>query len=335
MQYRLPLAPVAGALLFLLAAAAAAGQTRPLDARGWVQRMNKALVEHNYDGVFEERSGDRREVMRILHRFKDGVMTERVVSTDVSRDGSRSEQKRNGSVWAWFLPDKRRVVVATRNRSFGYIQTLNGLDEQAARHYEISDAGRAQMLGREVQMIHVEPKDNLRFGYRFWLDTQTALPLKVLRVAHGGKVVKEITFINPPQMPQEISDEQLKVEVDARGFSRVNLDRMTPFFNPELKRTYIPQAALMPAGFRSRFFGGQQAQDASIAGPRARYIVSDGVSWADVFVAPATGEVRSGGLVMDGLTATYVLRLDDVRVTVVGDMPQATARAIAEAVRPE
>jgi len=38
---------------------------------------------------------------------------------------------------------------------------------------------------------------------------------------------------------------------------------------------------------------------------------------------------------VNGPLAMHRLRLDDVQVVVMGEMPQATAKAIAEAVRPE
>ncbi|HUG72220.1 MAG TPA: MucB/RseB C-terminal domain-containing protein [Steroidobacteraceae bacterium] len=313
-------------------ATATAGQTAPTDARAWIQRMNKALVEGNYEGVFEQRSGDRLDTYRILHRFKDGEMVERLVSTD----GSGEEQKRKGSQWAQFLPDKRRVRVATRNRAFGYFHTLNGLDEVAARHYDISEAGRGRRLGREVQIIRLEPKDNLRFGYRFWIDVGSALPLRLQRVAHDGKVIKEVTFtfINAPLLSTDISDEQLKVAVDFKGYTLVDQDKFTPFYNSKLKRAFAPQPALMPAGYRVRRFGGQP-QEGKTPEPRARFIVSDGVSWADVFLAPVIGEARPDGGRAVEPWATYELQRDGVQVMVVGELPLAAAKAIAEAVRPE
>jgi sigma-E factor negative regulatory protein RseB len=237
-------------------------------------------------------------------------------------------------MWAQFLPDKRRVDVATRNRSFGFIPSLNGLDDVSARHYDITDAGPARLLGRDVQLIRIEPRDDLRYGYRFWLDRQSALPLKFQRVSHDGKVLKEIAFVNPPLLPAEISDDQLKVAVDTSDFRWVNRDRRAPMHNPELKRAYVPQAALLPPGYRARIFN-SPAQEAQAVGPRARYIVSDGVSWAEVFIAPATGEAGPVNGFAMGPLASYQLRLDDVQVTVVGEMPQAAAQAIAQAVRPE
>jgi sigma-E factor negative regulatory protein RseB len=327
------LAHLVGALLLtVVAVSATAGQPVTSDARGWILRMNKMLVEGNFDGVFQLRGGDKPQDFRIVHRFKDGEMIERVVSTD----GSGYEQKRQGSLWREFLPNKRRVVTATRTRSFGYIHALNGIDSVTERHYAISDAGRTRLLGRDVQMIHVEPRDNLRFGYRFWLDAGSAMPLKLQRIAHDGKVVKEITFtyLNAPLLPTDIADEQLTAAVDATGFTRIDRDRLTPFYNPGLKRTFAPQATLLPPGYRARRFGGQGSESMA-AGARARYIVTDGVTWAEVFLAPATGEPKPAGGGMMGAFAGYELTLEGVRVSVVGEMPLAAAQAIAQAFRPE
>jgi sigma-E factor negative regulatory protein RseB len=313
----------AAALLALASLAAQAGQSR---AHEWVQRMNKAVVESNYDGVFTRHSGEAVENMHIIHRFKGGEMVERVISMD----NSGYEQKRKGSSWAEFLPHKQLVQTATRNRIFGYIPTLNGLDEQSARHYDISDAGVARLLGRDVQRIQILPRDNLRLGYHLWIDHQSALPLKFQRVTYDGKVVKEFAFVSPPSLPADIADEQLKVAVDFRPFRWVNMDH--PLVNPALKRSYLPQAALLPAGYRVPRFNRPAPGP---VGPRARFIISDGISWGEIFIAPPDDKAKPDGGAVMGPMASYRLRLDDAQVIVVGEMPLAAAKAIAEAVRPE
>jgi sigma-E factor negative regulatory protein RseB len=235
------------ALLALFAATATAGQAAaPGEVFSWIQRMNKVLVEGNFDGVFERRSGDKSQQWRIVHRFKDGEMMERVVAMD----GSGYEQKRKGDQFAEYRPQLRAVFTSTRTRSFGYIPTLNGLDGQAANHYNISDQGRSRLLGRDVQVIRIDPRDDLRFGYRFWLDAGSALPLKLQRVTRDGAVVKEIafTFINAPLLPTDIPDEQLRVGVDFSKFKLVDNDKRMPFHDPRLKRSLAPQPSLMPAG---------------------------------------------------------------------------------------
>lgn len=335
------MARLAGAILLaLLAATATAGQAGPpAEVLQWVQRMNKMLVEGNFDGVFERRSGEKSQQWRIVHRFKDGEMMERVVAMD----GSGYEMRRKGDQFAEYRPRQQAVFTSTRTRSFGYIPTLNGLDADAARHYSISDGGRSRLLGRDVQMIRIDPRDDLRFGYRFWLDAGSAMPLKLQRVTRDGTVVKEITFtfINAPLLPTDIPDEQLRVGVDISKFKGVNNDKRMPFYDPRLKRALTPQMSLMPAGYRIWRFGGQtgparSSQQAKEAGPRSRFIVSDGVTWAEVFLAPATAEMKEGGGPIDGASYSgYLAVVDGALVNVVGELPLAAAEAIAKAFRPE
>jgi sigma-E factor negative regulatory protein RseB len=320
-------------LAWTLASGAVAGQpAATTDALGWIQRMNKAVVEGSFHGEFEQRDGGKRETWRILHRFKDGEMVERLVSTD----GSGYEQKRKGTRWWQFQPEQRLIVTATRNRSYGFLQALNGLDDIAANYYDISEAGRARLLGREAQVIHIVPKDDLRYGYRFWLDVQSAMPLKQQRIARDGKVIKEITFtfLNAPLLPTEITDEQLKVAVDSRGYKGYNRDEFAPFYNPALKRGLVAVPSALPPGYRARRFGGAALEGKS-AGPRARFIVSDGVSWAEVFLAPPGDNPMPDGGAPMGAFAGYGMTVEGVRVSVVGEMPLAAVKAIAQAFRPE
>jgi sigma-E factor negative regulatory protein RseB len=59
----------------------------------WLERMNQALSSRNYDGVFSHWQGGRVETLRIIHRVKDGEVTERLVSLD----GSGREFIRTGT----------------------------------------------------------------------------------------------------------------------------------------------------------------------------------------------------------------------------------------------
>lgn len=324
-------ARLGGVALLALLATAQAGQD---ETRAWIQRMNHAVVNRNYDGAFTQLFGSQTQVFRIVHRMQDGVMVERVISTD----GSGYEQKRQGSRWAEFRPKNKLVVVAERNRSFGHFPALNGIDRQTSSHYDIRSAGTARLLGRDVQVLQIDPKDSLRYGYRFWLDRESALPLKFQRTTLDGKVLKEIAFISPPSLPDRISDEQLKVTLDTRGFRLFNTEQSTPVHNPQLPRAYTLARELLPAGYRARIFNSPE-EEKRAAGPRSRFIVSDGVSWAEVFIAPVDAATptdhKKDSSSANGPLAMHRLRLDDVQVVVMGEMPQATAQAIAEAVRPE
>ncbi len=264
---------VVAALPLLSAAPAMAGAH---DAREWITRMNSALATRNYDGVFAHKVGDYREVMRILHRTRDGKMMERLVSTD----GSGREFVRNGTEWVAYLPDRKIALVEIRNRSWGFMVALNGLTKETERFYALSVAGTERLLGRSAQLIKVEPRDGLRYGYRFWLDQETALPLKTQLVSRSGEVLEEIKFVSL-DMQAEISDEEFKPDVDVKSFRR--MQRTATTHSPDVKARFSARGDLMPAGFRVRIFNSAE-EEAKAKGPRTRFIVSDGVAWVSVFV---------------------------------------------------
>src|SRR6188768_46017 len=96
----------------LLAVMAPQTQAGSPDGRAWIGRMNDALARRNYDGVFVQQISGRRETWRIVHRMRDGRMTERLISTD----GSGKEYIRDGSEAVWYIPSRKAVVVEQRGR---------------------------------------------------------------------------------------------------------------------------------------------------------------------------------------------------------------------------
>lgn len=312
------------AMLWVAAVPAASSD----EARAWIKRMNDALVNRSYDGVLTHKWIGGGEALRIIHRVQGGRMVERVVSTD----GSGHEEIRNGTQWIRYLPDKRVALVQTRNRSFGYITALNGLNAESEKHYEISNGGAQRLLGwpDPVQLIAVEPRDALRYGYRFWLDQKTAMPVKTQLITRAGDVIDEITF-SSLKLVDDIPDALLKPAVDVRGYHAMRVDaRAEP-----VTREFVAQPAMLPAGFRVLDLepagGEQQAQQ----GPKSRFIVSDGVTWVSVFVEPVRSARAEGRAMPMGASESYVRKFDQHYITVVGDVPAAAVKSIAEAFRPE
>ena len=68
-------------------------------------------------------------------------------------------------------------------------------------------------------MIAVEPQDDLRYGYRVWIDESSAMPLKTESHTVAGKVVEQLVFTELT-LPAHIADSALQ---PARGHSSVSL----------------------------------------------------------------------------------------------------------------
>jgi sigma-E factor negative regulatory protein RseB len=319
--------------IVLLCAAGVAHAGSP-DPRVWIGRMNDALINRSYDGVFVHQVSGKRETMRIIHRVRDGKMVERLLSTD----GSGREFVRNGSEWTAYYPDRKMVVVEQRNRSGGFMSAFGDVGPQAEQFYLLRDAGQQRLQGVTTRVILVEPNDRFRYGYRFWIAEKTGMPYRTQLVSANNEVIEDISFISL-SLPAAVDDELLKPDVDATGFRWLRRD--TPNTTDSVGANFAPQEAQLPPGFRVKYASPAVGVK---EGPRSRFIISDGIAWVSVFVEPtgrasATdqhGQQRYAiGAVQMGSYATYTQLLEGHRVTAVGEVPAVTVKAIAQAVGPE
>ena len=91
------------------------------DARAWLERMTHALKTRNYVGTFFHVSGRRVETMRIVHRDRDGRITERLESLDGA--GREYVRHSDGRLVCYF-PDRHTVLVATRPSGTPFLGAL-------------------------------------------------------------------------------------------------------------------------------------------------------------------------------------------------------------------
>jgi len=328
---RLSILVRAAAVCMLVMQGSAALASGPPDARAWIGRMNEALARRNYDGVFVQQVGTRRDTLRIIHRMRDGRMTERLIFTD----GSGREYIRNGSDVAWYVPEKHAVIVEERGRSSGYITALYGVSAETEKYYQLRSAEQpVRVRGFTARLITVEPRDELRYGYRFWIDEKTSMPVRTQLVSASGEVMVEISFISM-SLPDVVNDELLKTDVDTTGYRWLRRD--IPASPNSIKTVFVPRENLLPPGFRVKTFGTSRP---AAMGPRSRFIISDGIAWVSVFIEKIEADQPgvnhySQGLWQMGTTAAFTASAAGHRITVVGDVPPATVKAIAAAVQPE
>jgi sigma-E factor negative regulatory protein RseB len=302
------------------------------DPRHWVQKMNDALASRNYDGVFIHQYGEQREMLRIVHRIKDGRRSERLVSID----GPGREFIRDGNTTTYYFPDRRLAVIfESRPQNVGFIGGLPVLEGDVAANYEVRYVERRRMHSRTVRNISVTPRDVYRYGYRLWIDEASAMPVKTQLVDAAGTVLEQIIFASL-NTPAEIDDELLRPEVNTDGFKwmkRTPSDKVVP---DPLKWS----AQSLPPGFR-RSVGGVGSLP-GLPRPAAHLMFTDGVAVVSVFIEnpEKRGDTRARvagspmGPAQLGAASAFTVMVDGHRVTAVGEVPPATVKAIAESLRP-
>ena len=92
-------------LLFLLLPLQAAWPDNRDDAGYWLQRLAPALNMTSYRGVFVYARGDQVHSLQVAHRYRDGLVEERLVL----QDGALGEIVRRGADVVCVLPHQGRV----------------------------------------------------------------------------------------------------------------------------------------------------------------------------------------------------------------------------------
>ncbi|HTE40309.1 MAG TPA: MucB/RseB C-terminal domain-containing protein, partial [Steroidobacteraceae bacterium] len=326
------------------------------DARQWLEKMSRALAARNYDGRFLHVVGGHTENMRIIHRVDSQSVTERLISLD----GSGRELVRTDTEVVCYLPDRRTVLIERRSDSNSLLATVPLYSEGLQAHYIIATPGVTRLLGRPVQYLTVQPRDNFRYGYKLWLDVETGMPLKSQLCDSRGRVLEQIVF-SELTAPSSIDAALMKSSIDTAGFRWIRQEaralRLAP--NTASSGSAAGTGWIIvnpPQGFKLTVTRTQTILGAPA--PVRHLVLSDGLASVSVFIEPigppsgnpvlggkgaasVATAVKNGELLRDaipefarvGAALAYSTEKEAHRITAVGEVPTSTLRAITAAIQ--
>jgi len=308
----------------LVTAVAPRAEAATPEPREWLERMTEALASLHYDGLFIHTAGPQFETMRIVHRTEAGRSVERLVSLD----GSGREIVRTAEEVHLYMPDRRVVLVEPRSDDGSLLKALPAPGPQLDALYTLELRPGHRLLGREVKVLDIRPRDAYRYGYRLWLDQATAMPLRSEVVDGQGRSVESIHFTKL-EVGDSVEARQLQPAIDATGYQWIRAGRRA---EPRaVGADWLPRR--MPPGFR---LVGSRTQAVPGMPIRMKHLIfSDGFASVSVFIepAPAKGPVPPDSTRV-GSASTFSTEVQGHVVTAVGEVPPATVREIAMSLAP-
>jgi len=289
------------------------------EAGNWLDRMNRAVDELNYRGMFVHVIDGTPETLRIVHRNAAGSSGERILSGD----GPRREIVRQDDQVQWILPDRKLVLLETRKDVSPLVSALPSYSADLEPNYEMNLRATTRIANRSAQIVEVKPRDQFRYGYMLWLDQETAMPLKSQLMDERGRIVEQILFTEI-QMVGDIAAAELEPTISTVGFSTLR--------SPEsaaLAAVAVPwRASAVPGGFRLSV--ATQSPMPGSEYPVEHLVYSDGLATVSVFIEdPKTNTQVNDGFSKVGSTNAFSLTLRGRKVTAVGEVPRQTVRTIA------
>jgi sigma-E factor negative regulatory protein RseB len=175
-------------------------------------------------------------------------------------------------------------------------------------------------------MLDIRPRDELRYGYRLWLDEATGLPLKSELLAAGGETLERVVFTDIQL--HDTADPDRAAAIRARKAQvRAMVGKTSAVAEVEARRWQVSD---LPTGFALADYRTYPGTGDGID----HLVFSDGLATVSVYVEPAKPGQPLNGTHRAGAVSTFALVRDAHQVVVVGDVPMATAHIIGVAVNP-
>jgi sigma-E factor negative regulatory protein RseB len=310
---------VAACLLSLAAGIAQATD----DPREMLERLDQAIERLNYEGTFVHIVDGRADTMYVVHRVEDGVAMERLVSLD----GPRREIIRDEGEVTCIFADEKSVMVERRKQDSPLQAAIPRDTERLDEHYAFRLLKPVNKLGRDASVLAIVPEDDLRYGYKLWIDDETGMLLKSQVLDRFGKVLEQLLFVSL-ELPESIPSERLKPSIATDDFTWYVQQDTTG--GSDVGTAW--QAEKLPSGFELKVSNtGVIAGDSA---PVEHLVYSDGMASVSVFIDRADSESTAPeGPSRMGAANAYTTRVGDHIVTAMGEVPLTTVRMIAESVR--
>lgn len=292
------------------------------DAQSWLKKIQSAAQKLNYSGTFVYQQGSQMRTSRITHLLEGRNEIEKLEVLD----GKPREYIRTNEEVICYVPEAKTLLVEKRvtNDVFPAILAANPADIGEFYNVRMDAVGR--VAGRDCQAIVLEPKDNMRYGYRLWADKATGLLLRAQTLDDNRRVIEQIAFT------------QIAIGSVDRARARPSYGDTSGW---RVENAVMSQASLsgwsvksLPPGFRKirevrrlvSDTAGQSAQREV-----SHMVFSDGLAAISVFIEPGS-QSRTEGSMQQGALNIVGKRHGDFWLTIVGEVPSAAIRQVANSI---
>lgn len=298
-------------------------QAGPQDATVWLHRLSQAPRTLSYSGTFIYESNGHAETSRVVHVVDGAGQIERVESLD----GPPREVIRTNDEVNSFFPQERLLVIDRAavggfpGRSFTVLGSLNDF-------YMLRLGETARVAGREAQSIRIDPRDDLRYGHEWWVDTASGLLLKARMLRGPSDVVEQFTFTElnvGGQIERERAKPRFSRGQDWTVFNARGVDLRSD------EAGWVFRG--LPPGFKQVSLSRRPVRSGA---PEAIHAVfSDGLAAISVFIEPVSGRNMSvPPRSHSGPISLYRTTKGENVITALGEVPTVALKRVAEGVEP-
>lgn len=282
----------------------AGAEEDPLDI---LNRMQQTVRHLSYEGDFVYQYGDVLNAMHINHDWQEGNEREYLRTLT----GPSREVVRDNFTMAQFDQEKPASVSERRRRNAPTLVTFD--PERLSAVYDFRILGEDRVAGRQTTVVLVQPRDEMRYGHRLYIDSETALPLRRVVLDKQGKPISQLMFTS-------ISIRSMN------GKDQLSVDDLQPgpvHYQGKWSFDGLPEGFVMEVYDRSE-------QDGKIESEQ--FVFSDGIARLSLYIEDRN-VANAPGQSLVGPVGILGAEVDGHRVTVVGEAPIETLKHFLRSTR--
>lgn len=302
---------LAGSLLWSSTASAQTSASGAL-----LQQMEQASQNLNYEFAYINVSRLGIESLRYRH----AVIDNRIFAQLLQMDGPRREVIQRGNDISYFEPGLDPFSLPGNH----IIDALPGLMfadfSRLGEAYDFIPVGRSRMADQMCEVVRIVSRDGTRYSYVVWLDVDTKLPLRIDLLDRDGETLEQFRVIS------FAVDEGVRNLM--QGLEKANLPPSLSL--PAGDKVELSwQPGWLPAGMK--LISQSRRDIPSMNKTVESRLYSDGLFSFAINITPADKSSSVQALRTGRRTVQTEVR-DNREITVVGELPPATAKRIADSI---
>lgn len=312
--------------LFLLMLAALSRAEVP--AQQLIEQMAQSAHKLDYQGYFIYERGMQSTSYQIVHQVRDEQEKQRLVFLD----GEPFEVINDGHSFQCIHPGSSNVQRIEHKGLDAWLKLQKPL-ANIWHYYQADVLGKSRIAGRPVTQIQLQPRDQHRYPFIFYVDDETGMMLKMLMLDQKGKLLERFRYVKIDY--GEVADSALEPQIQNYQVA----DHSTETAASTQLQAQLPawQLAWVPDGFQQEHNQMQLWLQDEHEHQHQALMYSDGLSAFSVFIEPVAqaGQGTSKRIGSTAIVSQYIKVSGQVfLVTVIGEIPPMTAQQIAISVRP-
>lgn len=290
---------------------------QPTASGALLQQMSQASQTQNYEFAYVIVSKLGVDSLRYRHAVSNKIQLAQLLQMD----GPRREIVQRNQEISYFEPGLEPFTLSGDHIVDSLPSIVYADVEHLAQVYDFIPVGRARISDRLCEVVRVIARDGTRFSYIVWIDTATKLPLRVDLLDRDGDALEQFRVISfetdKPQLLQSMA-----------GLEKATLP-------PLLSMPATAQANFdwspnwLPSGVREASRSRRTLPGINV--PIEARLYTDGLFSFSINISPA-GSANSERIIRTGRRTIHTEQRNNKDITVVGELPPATAKRIADSV---